>query len=83
MLLAGGLLLWQRKPLGYVCGAGLLLQYAVLALSVVPILLAEPRTSGTPVDVAGVAVLLVMTVVCLAPLAGFVRGASGRGSPPA
>jgi hypothetical protein len=34
-LLAGGVLLWRREPLGYVAGAGLLLQYGVLAVGVI------------------------------------------------
>lgn len=76
LLLVGGILLWRRRPLGYVGGAGLLLQYGLLALSVVPILVYNGLTGPAPVDVAGVVVLLAMTALCLVPFALFVRGAA-------
>lgn len=76
LLLAGGILLWRRRPLGYVAGAGLLLGYAILALGVIPFLAFEPRYSGSPLDVAGIAAVLVMAVLCLVPFAFFVRAAA-------
>lgn len=75
-LLAGGILLWQRRPLGYVAGAGLLLGYAILALSVIPFLVFQPRYSDSPLDVAGIVAILIMAVLCLVPFAFFVRAAA-------
>lgn len=76
LLLAGGILLWRRRPLGYVAGAGLLLGYAMLALSVIPFLVYQPRYSASPLDVAGIAVILIMAALCLVPFAFFMRAAA-------
>lgn len=69
-LLLVGVQLWRRKALGYVAGAGLLLQYGVLALGLIP-----GMVSIEPIDVAGIAVILVMVTLCFVPFAFFVRGA--------
>jgi hypothetical protein len=83
-LLVCGVQLWRRRPLGYVGGAGLLLQYGILAVGVIPIMVAQARAAASPLDVGGVVVLLVMAALCFVPFAFFVRGAaSDRGSPPA
>lgn len=74
--LGTGILLWQRRPLGYATGAGMLLAYGLLALSVVPFLILEAQTVGAPLDVVGIVVLLVMSAVCLIPFAFFVRVAA-------
>jgi hypothetical protein len=76
MLLVGGITLWRRQALGYVAGAGLLLGYGVLALSVIPFFVLQARHAAAPLDVAGVVVVLVMTALCLIPFAFFVRGAA-------
>lgn len=82
-LLVGGFLLWRREALGYVVGAGLLLQYGVLAIGLIPIMVFQALVTATPIDVAGIVVLLVMGAVCFAPFAFFVRGAaSDRSSSP-
>jgi hypothetical protein len=80
LLLGGGSLLWRRQPLGYVAGAGLLLGYCVLALSVIPFMVLEARYAASPIDVAGVVVILVMVALCLVPFVFFVRGAGSHRS---
>jgi hypothetical protein len=83
-LLVCGILLWRRKALGYVAGAGLFLQYSLLAAGLVPVMVYNARAAALPVDVAGIVVVLIMVVICLVPLVFFVRGAvPGRGSSPA
>jgi len=83
-LLAGGVLLWRRKALGYVAGAGLLLGYGVLAVGLIPVMVFQALTTASPVDVAGIVVVLVMGAICFIPFAFFVRGAaSDRSSSPA
>jgi len=83
MVLVGGILLWQRNGLGYVAGAGLLLGYGALSLSLIPFLVVQASYTAAPVDVAGIVVILAMAMVCLVPFAFFVRGAtSDRRSPP-
>jgi len=76
VLLVGGILLWRRDPLGYVAGAGLLLGYGVLALSVIPFFVLQARYTGSPIDVSGVVAVLVMAALCFIPFAFFVRGAA-------
>jgi hypothetical protein len=84
MLLVGGTLLWRHEALGYIAGAGLLLGYGVLALSVIPFMVLQARSTASPIDVAGIVVVLVMAALCFIPFAFFVRGAaSDRSSSPA
>lgn len=64
-----GVELWRRKPLGYLGGAGLLLAYGVLSLSLVPTMV-----SVSPIDVGGILVVGVMAALCFVPFAFFVRG---------
>ena len=75
-LLAGGVLLWRRRSLGYVAGAGLLLQYGVLAVGLIPVMAFQALYTGSQIDVAGIVVVLVMGAICFVPLAFFVRGAA-------
>lgn len=84
-VLVGGALLWRRRPLGYVAGAGLLLQYGLTPLGLVASMVLQSVLTASPLDVSTSVALLVFSVVCFVPLAFFVRGvARGRGlvSPP-
>ena len=82
MLLAAGVLMWRRAPLGYAAGPGLLLGYGLLALSLVPFFVVQSRISGQPIDSSGVVVVVVMAALCLVPFAFFVRAAEGKSPPP-
>ncbi len=75
-LLVVGVQLWRRQALGYVGGAGLLLQYGVLALGLVPGLV-----TASPADGAGVVTVLLMAALCLVPFAFFARAATLGGEP--
>lgn len=46
--IAGGVLLWRRRPLGYVLGLGLLLLYTLLFLGLVPLLLYQAHAQDVP-----------------------------------
>lgn len=84
MLLIVGFQLWRREALGYVAGAGLLLGYGVLALSLIPFFALQARYTAAPIDAPGIVAVLVMAALCFIPFAFFVRGAvSDRSSPPA
>ena len=80
--LIGGLLLWQRRALGYVAGAGLLLLGSLLFLGVIVTLVFPAFYDATPVDGASVVFILIMGLICFIPLALYVRGIvkSGRDS---
>jgi hypothetical protein len=81
--LIGGVLLWRRKALGYVAGAGLLLQYSMLFIGLAVVLAYPAFYDGRPVDVSGVATMLVCGLICLVLLTLFVRGiVPGRGPRP-
>ena len=72
-LLLVGIQLWRRKALGYAAGAGLLLGYGLLALSVVPFFV-QPALYGTAqLDIGGLAAILVMAMLCFIPFTLFVR----------
>jgi hypothetical protein len=77
-LLVGGLTLWRRQALGYVIGAGLFLQYAVLSIGLIAVLVFQAIRAASPVDLVSVVVLLAMAALCLTPFAFFVRGASSK-----
>ena len=79
-VLAGGVLLWQRRPLGYAVGAGLLLQFGLTPVALAAILALQPWLTGSPVDAATIAGVLVFAAVAFVPLAFFIRAAGG-GSP--
>jgi hypothetical protein len=81
LLLVSGILLWRRQALGYVAGAGLLLGYGVLALSLIPFFVLQARYTASPVDVTGMVAVLVMAALCFIPFAFFVRGAGADRSP--
>ena len=74
-VIAGGVLLWHHQPLGYVAGAGLLLQYGLSAVGFVAGMVLESVLAGSPLDAATSIVLLAFGAVCCVPLAFFVRGA--------
>ena len=76
VLLVGGIQLWRRDPLGYVAGAGLLLGYGVLALSVIPFFVLQARYTSSPIDVSGVVTVLAMAALCFILFAFFARGAA-------
>lgn len=73
--LAGGYLLWRRAALGYMAGAGLLLFYSMLLIGLLPVLVFPAFYDGSPVDVAGIVLMLGCGLICLTLFARFVRGA--------
>jgi len=77
-VLVGGVLLWRQEALGYVAGAGLLLQYGLTPLGLVASMALQAVLTASPLDVATSVVLLVFSVICFAPLALFIRSAAGH-----
>ena len=74
-VLIGGVLLWRRERLGYVAGAGLLLQFGLTPTGLAAIIALQPVLTAGPLDVGTIIGLLIFSVVCFATLAFFVRGA--------
>jgi hypothetical protein len=79
-----GVLLWQRKELGYVTGLGLLFQASMLFIGLIIFLLLQPFLTTAPFVLADVVVIFTMGLICFIPSALFVRGVvSNRNSSPA
>jgi hypothetical protein len=80
----GGVLLWRRRAMGYVAGAGLLFQTSMLFIGLIIFLILRPFLTGTPFAIVDVIVVSIMGSICFVPFGLFVRGVvTGRGSPPA
>jgi hypothetical protein len=81
--LIGGFLLWRRKPLGYIAGAGLLLLYSLLFIGVAAVLAFPAVYDTRPIDMSGFVTMLACGLICLILLALFARGmVSGRSPRP-
>ena len=76
-LIAGGVLLWLRRPLGYAWGAALLLKISLLIVGVPVGAALGAWLTGAPFDPSSL-VLLALALAPLAVLASFVRAADGR-----
>jgi len=74
-MLIGGVLLWRHKTLGYVAGAGLLLQFGLTPTGLAAIIALQPFLTAAPLDAGTIGGLLIFSVACFATLAFFVRGA--------
>ena len=72
--LVGGILLWRRRALGYVTGAGLLFQASMLFVGLLVFFILQPFVAGVPFPTNDFVVIAVMSLVCLIPFGLFLRG---------
>lgn len=72
--IVGGILLWRKRPLGYVGGAGLLFQACMLFIALLVFFILQPITAGTPFPATDFTVIFAMGLVCFVPFGLFVRG---------
>jgi hypothetical protein len=77
-MLLGGILLWLKKPLGFVVGGGLLLMYGLLSLGLLPIMVYQSMFDNKPIEWDGIIVVGVMVLLCLIPYVLMARGMSLR-----
>jgi hypothetical protein len=70
----GGILLWRRRPLGYVSGAGLLFQASMLFIGLIVLLLLQPLLTDAPFAPVDVVVTTILGLICFVPFGLFVRG---------
>lgn len=70
----GGVLLWQKRPLGYACGLGLLFQASMLFVGLLVFFLLQPFLSTLPFRMEDFVVIAGMSLVCIIPFGMFVRG---------
>jgi hypothetical protein len=73
-VLVGGILLWRHNTLGYVAGAGLLLQYGLTPLGLAVTLALQPILNAAPIDGTTIGGLLVFSLMSFVPLVFFARG---------
>ncbi len=73
-LLGGGYLLLRRKALGYAAGAGLLLMCGMLFVGVIPAMVFQALTDNEPVDLIGILVVLITSLICFIPFVLYMRG---------
>ncbi len=69
-----GVLLWRRKSLGYVTGAGLLFQASMLFVGLLSYFILQPFLTASSFPVEDFVVVFVMGLVCFIPFGLFVRG---------
>lgn len=74
LLSIGGILLFQRRPLGYASGMGLLIAASALFIGVILVVLLQPLLTGAPFVLEDVIVLSGMAFVCFIPTGLFMRG---------
>ena len=72
--LIGGLLLWQRKAIGYAAGVGLLFLSSMLFIGLIIFMLLQPILTEAPFSLVDILVVAMMGLVCFIPLALFLRG---------
>jgi hypothetical protein len=74
----GGVLLWRREALGYVAGAGLLLQASVLFVGLLAFFALQPLLTGAPFALEDTVVVALMSLIVLVPFGLFLRGVGRR-----
>ena len=67
-MIAGGLLLWRRRPLGYALSLALLLQYGLTPLALASVLAVQPLITGAPLQPATLIAVLLFAAVCFVPI---------------
>lgn len=78
LLFVGGILLFQRKALGYASGLGLLFAASALFIGVILVLLLQPFLTHTPLALNDLIVLAGMGLICFIPTWVFMRGVCQR-----
>lgn len=74
----GGIVLCQKKALGYIVGAGLILQASILFVGLLIYFILQPVVSKTAFPLEDFIVIFFMGWVCYIPFALFVRGTINR-----
>ncbi len=75
----GGLLLWQRKEMGYAVGLALLFQQSMLFIGLIAVLALQPFMIGVPFVIFDLIVVFIMGLVCFIPFFLYARGVFPKG----
>lgn len=77
-LIIGGVQLWQRRPLGYVVGAGLLFQASMLFIGLIAFFILQPLLTTAPFALTDTIVITLMGMIIFIPFGLFLRGAASK-----
>jgi len=72
-MIAGGILLWQRKALGYVSGTGLLFQLSMLFIGLIILMVLQSVMTSELFILTDIIIVLIMGLVCFIPFGLFIR----------
>jgi hypothetical protein len=72
--IAGGILLWRKRPLGHLCGLGLVFQASMLFIGLLIFFILQPILYAVSFPASDFVVIFVMGLVCFIPFGLFVRG---------
>jgi hypothetical protein len=75
----GGVLLLLRRPLGYAAGLGLLFQACMLFVGLIAFMLLQPSMTGAEFDLAGLLVVVAMSLIGFLPFGLYLRGVGKSG----
>ncbi len=73
-MIVGGILLWQRKALGYVSGTGLLFQLSMLFIGLIIFMVLQSVMTSELFILTDIIIVLIMGLVCFIPFGLFIRG---------
>ena len=72
--LIGGVLLWRRRPLGYVGGTGLLFQGCMMFVGLLIVMVLSPLLTGDQFGLSDYLQIIVYSLIAFVPFGLFVRG---------
>ncbi|MGD8750789.1 MAG: hypothetical protein PVG14_05170 [Anaerolineales bacterium] len=81
LMIAGGVLLLRRMPLGYVSGLGLLFSATTLFIGLIIFLLLQPLLTEAAFVLSDVIVVFIMGLICSIPFGLYMRGVVSSGKP--
>ena len=66
-LLIVGIQLWRKKSFAFITAPGMLLQYIVLSLGLMPVFIYQAEGNLASIDMAGLIVIVFMITICVIP----------------
>ncbi len=74
----GGILLWFKKPFGYIAALGLLFQASMLFISLILFMLLQPILTSSPIPAWDIVIVCLMGMACFVPTVLFARGVMAK-----
>jgi hypothetical protein len=77
-MILGGIMLWQKKALGYTAGLGLLFQASMLFIGLILLMVLQPLMFEGLFSLADVLIVAVMGLICFVPFGMYLRGVTKK-----